>query len=923
MLHTSRPTHPTAFAILIACLWVVFSVLPALAQDRALISTPETTTLFYYASGERVPLTVSPDFLAVQFAPPLASAIGTAPTAATLEAVAVREATALTTLATAFPTADLSTASQPGLTAGYRFYLMPLAGVSDGAAALALIDSMRTSEALSAYWVNPVFLYDEVKMILTDELLVGFPEGTPRAVVDAYNDANGVEFVRELSPDVYVLRVLPRAGVDTLMMANFYETDGVALYGSPNFVQLLPPLNGRAERAPEGGRAPLAPNDAAPTPHTQAVPPNFVPNDTYASWNWHINNTAQAQYPGATTDADIDGYEAWDTAQGVNTVIIAVIDDGVQTNHPDLDAKIVFPYDAVTGDLDPSPYDDALTRSEDAHGTHVAGVAAAETNNGAGTMGVCPSCRIMPIRIFKTTSEGLFTSDAIIADAINWAFNNGASILNISWERELPNTAITNAFKNVIFNGRGGLGGVVVFSAGNNYGSPIRYPANLAAIFPGILTVGASTWCDTIKRDTYFEPPANYDCSGEYWWGNNWGTEVNITAPGHSLTSPDLTGTDGYSGWHPGGSVPSHDYTQFNGTSGAAPVVAGVAGLVMSQNPTWTNDQIRDRIVTTTDAIHTAGFDIASGWGRVNAQKALNATVTNTGTPNDHLSNALSITTLPHSSTHTVAGAFVDRTDPAMACLTNAQTIASSLWFKFTPRYTMSATISTVGSNYDTVLGVYNGALASLGCSDQFSEDTSQVTLNLTGGVTYNILVGAYSALFNPGGLNAAASLTLAITTTTPVPPLTMTGQVTLQGRAPAPNAAWAVPLQVRIKSVASGTIVYNGTATTNTSGAYTINLSPGNYQVWVKHNHSLANLVNVNLSSNQVAIIGALREGDTDNNNIVNILDFSLLAASFGKTSAQGGYNGAADFNGDNIVNINDFSLLATNFGQTGAAIP
>lgn len=916
------------FPALILGLLVVLSVLPASAQDRPLAAAPESAGLFYYASGERVPLTVAPDFLAVQFAPPLDAAVGLASDAAAVEAVAAREAAALSTLAADFPAADARAASQPGLIAGYRFYLVPLAGVGDGAAALALRDSVRTSEAVSPYWANAVFTAGDVKLILTDELIVGFPEGTPRSAVDAYNSAHGVAFVRELSPDVYVLRVLPSAGADTLTMANFYETDGVALYGSPNFAQVRPPLNARPGRAPDaslrdGAPVPLAPNEAAPGPRTEAVSPNFVPNDTLSIWNWHINNTAQ--YTKATADADIDGYEAWDVGQGANTVIIAVIDDGVQTNHPDLDAKIVFPYDAVTGDNDPSPFDDALTRAEDAHGTHVAGVAAAETNNSAGTMGACPACRIMPIRIFKTTSSGVFSTDAIITAAVNWAYTNGASVLNNSWGGGPTNTALTNAFKNVVLNGRGGLGAVVVISAGNEYQVAVPYPANLNAIFPGILAVGASTWCDTIKRDTSSEPSANDDCSGEYWWGNNWGTEVNITAPGHSLTSPDLTGTDGYSGVS-GGNVPNHDYTQFNGTSGAGPVVAGVAGLLLAQNPTWTNDQVRDRLTSSADPIYNAGFDTASGWGRVNAQKALNNTATNTGTPNDHLSSAITITTLPHSASYAVAGAFVDRTDPALACLTSAQAIASSLWFKFTPQYTMSATISTLGSTgtYNTVLGVYNAAMTSVGCNDQFSGDLSQVTLNLTGGVTYNILVGHLDTLAAPGGMGATANLLLTITTSTPEPTFTLTGQVTLQGRPAAPNAAWAVPVQVLIKSVASGSNVYSGNANTNTSGAFTINnLSPGSYQVWVKHSHTLATLTNVTLNGNQTVAIGTLKEGDADNNNIVNITDFSVMAAAFGTLSGQGGYNAAADFNGDGSVNITDFSLLASNFGQGGAATP
>ncbi|MBK8027729.1 MAG: S8 family serine peptidase [Chloroflexi bacterium] len=907
--------------VLAAVVWL--SILPATAQD----GNPRTETpvaesgFYYYASGEQIPLGVSTELIALRLTPPG----GRAP----LAQVGVQAATAetlaqLDQLAAAFPMLVETEATQPALLSGYDFFLVPLEGVASGDQAVALVESLRASALQAADgtaaadaasnldWVNPVFTYDQARLILTDEIIVGFPAGTPQADVEAYNAANGVEMVRELSPDVYVLRVLDTRGIETLEVANRYETGGVAEYAAPNWVQLLPPPgdNSRGE-----GRAPLAPPPAPTVAPEGGVGPLFVPNDTYANLSWHINNTAQ--FTGATADADIDGYEAWDITMGSNTVIIAVLDDGMQLTHPDLNDKVISPRDVAVSpnDNDPSPTDTVEQRDVDAHGTHASGVAAAETNNGIGGVGGCPNCKLMPIRIAYTSGGNWVATDANIATGINWANSNGAHVLSNSWGGGAPATVITNAFRTSVISGRGGLGSVVVIAAANTYQASVAYPGRLSSILPGIITVGASTWCDTIKQP---DPPG--DCSGEWWWGNNWGTDVVVTAPGHALVSPDLLGTDGYSDE---GAVPSDDYTYFNGTSSATPLVAGMTGLVITQFPTYTADQIRDRIAMSADPIYNAGFDTASGWGRVNAQKALNGTVTNSGTPNDHLSGALVINTVPFTHMQSVPGSFIDRTDPLFACLPATEFGSNSLWFKFVPPYTMSATINTIGSNYDTVLAVYNTSLVSQACNDQFSGNQSQVTVNLTGGTLYYILVSDWTTSGTVVGTPSNSSLTLNITTTTPAPGPAITGTVVFEGRPAAPSALLSMPLSVIVKPVGGGAAVFNGMVTTNNNGVFVLNVPAGNYNVWVKGAHTLANLTTVNAAGAIAFSAGTLKEGDANNDNVVNITDFSALAAAFGSSVGGASYNASADFNGDSTVNISDFSLLAANFAQSGAAQP
>ena len=144
--------------------------------------------------------------------------------------------------------------------------------------------------------------------------------------------------------------------------------------------------------------------------------------------------------------------------------------------------------------------------------------------------------------------------------------------------------------------------------------------------------------------------------------------------------------------------------------------------------------------------------------------------------------------------------------------------------------------------------------------------------------------------------------------------------QVELQGRPAAPNALLSVPLSVKVTPDGSATPMIDTTVTTDENGGFTLDgLTTGTYDVWVKDSHTLSVMMTVTLPSGTVVDLGTLREGDVDDNNVVNLTDFSLLAATFGKQAIDTGYDERADFNGDEIVNLLDFSLLATNFGQSG----
>ncbi|MBK8026687.1 MAG: hypothetical protein IPK19_36210 [Chloroflexi bacterium] len=155
------------------------------------------------------------------------------------------------------------------------------------------------------------------------------------------------------------------------------------------------------------------------------------------------------------------------------------------------------------------------------------------------------------------------------------------------------------------------------------------------------------------------------------------------------------------------------------------------------------------------------------------------------------------------------------------------------------------------------------------------------------------------------------------------VEPSNATFNTALEGRGTPPNANYIEVLDVVITPSAGGVPVFNGTRTTNLNGQFAVgNLLPGNYKVWVKGPHSLAVAPTLTLNAGSVTLnVGTLREGDANDDNGVNIQDFSILAAAFGTSSGGAGFDVRADFNSDDIISISDFSLLAANFGQIGAS--
>jgi len=334
--------------------------------------------------------------------------------------------------------------------------------------------------------------------------------------------------------------------------------------------------------------------------YTQAVP-----NDSLYTTNWGHNNTGQGP-GGGGSGWDSDAQLAWDQAQGYgsSSIIIAIIDTGVDTAHPDL--RLVTGYDY--GDNDPNPMDDS---SKPGHGTACAGVAAAKANNGIGVAGIAGGCSVMPLKVANSNGDLGFTA---ITNAITYAADNGARVISLSLgaeggtgEGDIPSTdyALEYAYSK----------GVVIFAAtANSNASAIAYPSN----HNKVISVGASS--PTGQRKS----PSSSD--GEYWWGSNYGIDIPDHQGSVDIMAPTILPTTDITGSGNGYDINSDYYMWFNGTSCACPYAAGVAALILSLKPTLTPAQVWDIMKNSATDMTIdggAGWDRYTGYGMVNAHRAL------------------------------------------------------------------------------------------------------------------------------------------------------------------------------------------------------------------------------------------------------------------------------------------------------------
>jgi len=283
----------------------------------------------------------------------------------------------------------------------------------------------------------------------------------------------------------------------------------------------------------------------------------IVPNDLlYEAYQWNL--------PAIETE------RGWALSRGSDDVVIAVLDTGVQLDHPDLQGRITEGINLV-GEGDP---DDDV-----GHGTHVAGIIAATVNNGEGVAGLSWRGRIMPVKVLDSSGSGTTYS---VAEGIIWATDHGADVINMSLgnyaSAEFLHDAIRYAYDR---------GVVLIAASGNDNTDQPGYPA----AYPEVFAVAATDAGDNKA------PYSNY---GDY---------IDVAAPGDAIAS----------------TYPGNQYAALSGTSMASPHAAALAGLIKSVSPDLTNEEVMDIMRKTAVDLGDEGRDIYFGYGRIDVKRALEA----------------------------------------------------------------------------------------------------------------------------------------------------------------------------------------------------------------------------------------------------------------------------------------------------------
>lgn len=297
---------------------------------------------------------------------------------------------------------------------------------------------------------------------------------------------------------------------------------------------------------------------------------NFEPNDPSYKDQYALKNTEASQ--------------AWDITKGDSNLVIAIIDTGIDLDHPDLKDKLVPGYNAVNP---------ALSADDDnSHGTHCAGITAATTNNGVGIAGLAANCKLMPVKVM--TAQGSGTTDAI-ADGITWAVDHGANVISMSLGGPGGGQAMTDAVKYALSKNV-----PVIAAMGNNGTNQMSYPAAI----PGVLAVGASDNQDKIARFSQY------------------GRWISVVAPGVNILSTTPNHDNYLNKSYP--ATITKNYSLMSGTSMATPYVAGLVGLIRSKYPQLNPAEIKARVEKSCDKVQgLTAYDDHYGYGRINARKAL------------------------------------------------------------------------------------------------------------------------------------------------------------------------------------------------------------------------------------------------------------------------------------------------------------
>lgn len=467
-----------------------------------------------------------------------------------------------------------------------RIVIVTLPHTSQLANARATLKSLEEDKDVE--FVVPVYLEPQsgLRLVATDEITVRFKSDVSREEIDRFNRENAVEIIEtdRYAPNQYTLKVKDAKHI--FAIANKYHESDLTEFAEPAFF----------------------------SDFKKAAIPYYE--------QWHLFNNGQE---GGLAGEDIKAKEAWAITKGSPNITIAIIDDSVDIDHPDLKPNIWTNPESTQPDVhgwnffgdtdDPRPqkftppYD--RTAGNDNHGTPCAGVAAATGDGTLGVVGIAYGCRILPVKVFMGDE---MVQNKTLARAIRYA-GQKADVLSNSWGIPKSND-VAFAIKDVVQRGRNGKGCLVFVATGNDNYPSIGFPASVQEA----IAIGAS---DNMGTRAYY---------------SNYGEGIDLVAPSSGGTKGIFT-TDvsipgrGYNTGKVGSGDAEGLYTNsFGGTSSATPLAAGVAALILSLNPILTWDRVRKYMCDTADKIcmdcggrYIDGYSIYYGYGRVNAFGALKA----------------------------------------------------------------------------------------------------------------------------------------------------------------------------------------------------------------------------------------------------------------------------------------------------------
>ncbi|MEW6233584.1 MAG: S8 family serine peptidase [Chloroflexota bacterium] len=409
-----------------------------------------------------------------------------------------------------------------------------------------------------------------------------------------------------------------------------------------------------------------------------------TPSDTYFSYQWGM--------------AKINAPQAWDITTGISTTKIAILDTGIDADHEDLASKTVLRRNLTTSGTDDDLY---------GHGTHVAGIAAAATNNGIGVAGVGYNAVLMSYKVLGDDGVGSYSW---LANGITWAADDGAKVINMSLAGLYPSQALQDAV-----NYAHGKGSLIVAAAGNCAQScwdPVsqRYLTNpdmYPAAYANVVAVAATNQSDQWATFSEYRP------------------YVDLAAPGVSIFST----LPNHSNWISTNYGYPLNYYYLQGTSMATPHVSGLAALIWTVAPDVTNDQVESIMESTAVDLGVVGRDDYFGWGRIDAYAAVKKASPTLSASPASLFYMADDTTDPGSKSVTVSNSAYNQV------ITWAATVpTSTAWLTVTPTTGIATTSSpatlSVQASRPGAYGTYTSPIT-ITSTTQYVQDSPQV-VNVT-----------------------------------------------------------------------------------------------------------------------------------------------------------------------------------------------